>query len=165
MGTYPSIQESLYPGLTCFGCGLANPHGLHLLSYHESDLIVAEFSPRPEHANGFGFLNAGIIAAVLDCHGAAAMMSEVATRGWKDPAGGPALFITASFDVKFHRPTPLGPTVRLTASPQSVDPSQIIVRSDLSVDGKVRATMTATWARFRPRRADSSRKDQMVWKG
>jgi len=147
----PSIQESLYPELTCFGCGHANPHGFHLRSYRDGDITVAEFSPRPEHDNGFGFVNGGIIATVLDCHGAAVVMSEVARRGWTGPTGTPVPFVTASFDVKFHRPTPLGSTVRLTALPVSVDPGQVIVRSEMAVGSKVSATMIATWARFRPR--------------
>jgi hypothetical protein len=48
-----SIQEPLYPELTCFGCGNANPHGFHLRSYREGDLTMGEFRPRPEHGNGF----------------------------------------------------------------------------------------------------------------
>lgn len=151
VSTNLSIQESLYPELTCFGCGHANPHGFHLRSYQEGDLTVAEFRPRPEHDNGFGFLNGGIIATVLDCHGAAAVMWEASKRGWKAPTGTPVPFVTASFDVKFHRPAPLGSGVRLTASPVSVDMSQIIVRSEMAADNKVTATMMATWARFRPR--------------
>jgi acyl-coenzyme A thioesterase PaaI-like protein len=146
-----SIQESLYPELTCYGCGHSNPHGFHLRSYPEGDLIVAEFVPRPEHDNGFGFVNGGVIATVLDCHGAASVMREVVQRGWRDSAGAPTPFITASFDVKFHRPTPLGSTVRLTASPESVEQSQILVRSELAVGGKLRASMLATWLPFRPR--------------
>ena len=151
MSANASIQESLYPELTCYGCGHANPHGFRLRSYRKSDLTVADFVPRPEHDNGFGFVNGGIIATVLDCHGAAAVMWEVAQRGWQDPAGAPAPFITASFDVKFHRPTPLGTTARLTAWPESIDPSQITVRSELAAGDKVRASMIATWVRFRPR--------------
>ena len=151
VSTKSSIQEWLYPELTCFGCGHANPHGFHLRSYQGGNLIVAEFNPRPEHDNGFGFVNGGIIATVLDCHGAAAVMWEVSQRGWKDATGMAAPFLTASFNVKFHRPTPLGPAVQLTASPESIDPSQIIVRSELAVGDKVRATMMATWVRFRAR--------------
>ena len=45
-----------------------------------------------------------------------AVMWEGRQLGWTDPAGAPVPFITASFDVKFRRPTPLGPTLRLTAS-------------------------------------------------
>ena len=37
-----SIQESLYPETTCFGCGHANPDGFHLRSYHEGDVTVAD---------------------------------------------------------------------------------------------------------------------------
>ena len=110
-----SVQESLYPELTCFGCGHANPDGFHLRSYVEGDLVVAEFTPRPEHDNGFGFVNGGIITTVLDCHGAAVVMWEAEQRGWEAAPGAPVPFITAGFDVRFLRPTPLGPPVHLTA--------------------------------------------------
>ena len=146
-----SIQESLYPELTCFGCGHANSKGFHLRSYPDGDLTVAAFTPRPEHDNGFGFLNGGIIATVLDCHGAAVVMWEAAHRGWHAAPGAPVPFITSGFEVRFLRPTPLGPTVRLTASAVSLDESEIVVGSELEVEGKPRATMTATWRRFRPR--------------
>ena len=151
MSTSLSIQESLYPELTCFGCGHANPHGFKLRSYRKGDVTVAEFSPRPEHDNGFGFVNGGIIATVLDCHGAAAVMWEVAAHEWKDATGSLVPFVTASFDVTFHRPTPLGSVALLTASPERIDRAHIIVRSEMELDHKVRATMTATWVRFRPR--------------
>ena len=146
-----SIQESLYPEITCFGCGHANPDGFHLRSYRDGELTVAEFTPRAEHDNGFGFLNGGIISTVLDCHGAAVVMWEASERGWEAETGAPVPFITAGFDVRFLRPTPLGPTVRLVGTPVSVDESEIVVGSELEVDGKTRATMTATWRRFRPR--------------
>jgi acyl-coenzyme A thioesterase PaaI-like protein len=146
-----SIQESLYPELTCFGCGHANLDGFHLRSYVDGDLVVAEFTPWPEHDNGFGFLNGGIISTVLDCHGAAVVMREAAQRGWDAAPGAPVPFITAGFDVRFLRPTPLGPTVHLRASPGHIDGDEIVVHSELVVDDKVRATMSATWRRFRPR--------------
>jgi acyl-coenzyme A thioesterase PaaI-like protein len=146
-----SVQESLYPELTCFGCGHANPDGFHLRSYVDGDVVVADFTPAPEHDNGFGFVNGGIITTVLDCHGAAVVMWEAAQRGWEAAPGAPVPFITAGFEVRFLRPTPLGPTVHLVASPEGVDESQIVVRSELTYDGKLRATMSATWKRFRPR--------------
>jgi acyl-coenzyme A thioesterase PaaI-like protein len=150
-GAVLSIQESLYPELTCFGCGHANPKGFHLRSYRDGDLTVAEFTPYPEHDNGAGFVNGGIIATVLDCHTAAVVLWEVVHRDWKDPSGGPLPFVTAGFDVRFLRPTPLGPPVHLTASPISVEQGEIVVGAELFVEDKARATMTATWKRFRPR--------------
>jgi len=146
-----SIQESLYPELTCFGCGHANPDGFHLRSYRDDDLTVAEFTSRPEHDNGFGFLNGGIISTVLDCHTAAVVMWEAKERGWEAAPGAPVPFITAGFDVRFLRPTPLGVPVQLTARPEQVSEKEIVVAAELLADDKVRATMTATWLRFRPR--------------
>ena len=96
-------------------------------------------------------MNGGIITTVLDCHGAAVVMWEAAQRGWEAASGAPVPFITAGFEVRFLRPTPLGPTVQLVASPERVDESEIVVHSELTFDDKVRATMSATWRRFRPR--------------
>src|SRR5262245_40978140 len=146
-----SIQESLYPTVTCFGCGHANPDGFHLRSYRDGGVTVAEFTPRPEHDNGFGFVNGGIIATVLDCHGAAVVMGEADQRDWRASPGAPLPFITAGFEVRFLRPTPLGPTLRLIASPVTIDENEIVVKSDLEHENKARASMTATWLRFRPR--------------
>jgi acyl-coenzyme A thioesterase PaaI-like protein len=146
-----SIQESLYPTLTCFGCGHANPDGFHLRSYREGDMAVARFTSLPAHDNGFGFLNGGIITTVLDCHGAALVMVEAAERGWKAEPGAPIPFITAGIDVRFLRPTPLATEVGLTARAEYISESEIVVVAELLADDKLRATGTATWRRFRPR--------------
>jgi acyl-coenzyme A thioesterase PaaI-like protein len=146
-----SIQESLYPGLTCFGCGHANPDGFHLRSYRDGELTVAEFTSRPEHDNGFGFLNGGIITTVLDCHTAAVVMWEAVQRGWEADPGAPIPFITAGLAVRFVRPTPLAASVQLTAQPQRVSDQEIVVDAELVADGKTRATVSATWLRFHPR--------------
>jgi hypothetical protein len=101
-----SIQASLYPDLTCFGCGHANPDGFHLRSYRDGELTVATFTPRPDHDNGFGSFNGGITSIVLDCHTAAVGMCEAQRRDWKADDGAPVPFIAAGFDVRFLRPTP-----------------------------------------------------------
>jgi acyl-coenzyme A thioesterase PaaI-like protein len=98
-----------------------------------------------------GYVNGGIVATLLDCHGGACVVWEVHQRGLRNAEGEPLHFITAGFDVHFLRPTPLGPTVRLSAEPEAVAEDEVVVRSDISVDDKVRATMTATWRRYRPR--------------
>jgi acyl-coenzyme A thioesterase PaaI-like protein len=146
-----SIQESLYPDLTCFGCGHANPEGFHLRSYRSDGITVATFTPRPEHDNGFGFLNGGIISTALDCHTAAVVMWEADRRGWEADVGAPVPFITAGFDVRFLRPTPLGLPLSLRAEPVEVSESAIVVSAELAYEGKVRATLVANWLRFHPR--------------
>jgi acyl-coenzyme A thioesterase PaaI-like protein len=146
-----SIQESLYPDLTCFGCGHANPDGFHLRSYRDDGITVATFEPEPKHDNGFGFLNGGIITTVLDCHTAAVVMWEADRRGWKADKGAPVPFITAGFDVRFLRPTPLGPPLSLRAEPLEISEKEIVVSAELVADDKVRATLVANWLRFHPR--------------
>lgn len=146
-----SIQEVLYPDIKCFGCGHANPKGFHLRSYREGEVTVATFEPRPEHDNGFGFVNGGIISTVLDCHTAAVVMWEADARGWHAAEGAPIPFITAGFDVRFLRPTPLGPPLFFTAVAVEILETAIVVEAELKVDEKTRATMRANWVRFRPR--------------
>jgi acyl-coenzyme A thioesterase PaaI-like protein len=146
-----SIQEVLYPDIKCFGCGHANPKGFHLRSFREGEVTVATFEPRSEHDNGFGFVNGGIISTVLDCHTAAVVMWEADARGWHAAEGAPIPFITAGFDVRFLRPTPLGPPPFLTAIAVEIWETAIVVDAELKVDEKTRATMRANWVRFRPR--------------
>ena len=111
-----SIQETYYPDLMCFGCGHANHKGLKLRSYEQDGMVVARFTPWPEHNNGGGFLNGGIIATLLDCHGAAAVLLESERRGL---GTGGLSFVTAKIDVEYHRavgnlshgPTPSPPAI------------------------------------------------------
>lgn len=146
-----SIQESLYPDMTCFGCGHGNADGFHLRSYRHGQDTVAEFTPRPEHDNGFGFVNGGILSTVLDCHTAAVVLWEATQRGWEADDGAPVPFITAGFDVKFLRPTPLGPALTLRAEPVEISEAKVVVEAEVFVEDRVRATMVATWLRFHPR--------------
>jgi len=146
-----SIQERLYPDLTCFGCGQKNAAGLHLKSYEAADGVVATFTPHPEHDNGLGFVNGGIISAVLDCHTAAVVMKEAFERGYRGPGDAALSFVTAGFDVRFLRPTKLGPPVDLWARAETVGEDEMVVLGELRHDGKVRVTMRATWKRWRPR--------------
>ena len=148
----PSIQERYYPTLTCFGCGHANPRGFHLRSYAKDGGVTATFTPGPEHSNGFGFVNGGVISTALDCHTAAAVIDAALAHGIRGEDGAGFPFITAGFDVRFLRPTPLGVPLELWAKAAAVTEGEMLVDAELREGGKVRATMRATWKRFRPRR-------------
>ena len=146
-----SIQERLYPETTCFGCGLANPRGLHLRSYAQGDVVVATFTPWPEHDNGLGYLNGGIIATLLDCHSGAAVLHVADLRGWEAFPGAAIAFVTAGLDVRYLRPAPLTEPVELRAVITAADESIITVDAQLVWDGKARAEASALWKRWRPR--------------
>ncbi|GAB3887737.1 PaaI family thioesterase [Terrabacter terrigena] len=153
--TQLSIQELLYPDLPCFGCGQGNDKGLRLTSYPlggaAADGVTASFMPWPEHDNGLGYLNGGIIGTVLDCHSAAAVMLEAERRGWPPLPGADLSYVTAGLDVRYLRPAPLHDPVELFAVVTAADEPQMTVDVELRFDGKVRARATALWKRWRPR--------------
>ena len=143
-----SLQERFFPTLTCFGCGPANAKGLQLRSFDAGEGTVrAEFSPWPEHDNGLGFLNGGIIATVLDCHSAASMMVAAEQRGLVPDGTLP--YVTAGIDVRYLRPAPLHDQVELVARAASADDDRILVDAELWWQDKIRATARATWKRWR----------------
>ena len=146
-----SIQQQLFPDLSCFGCGPANERGLQLRSHPSEDGVRATFVPWPEHDNGLGFLNGGIIATILDCHSAAAVMWTAEQHGWVTLAGTALPYVTAGLDVRFLRPSPLTEPVELVARVATVTEPEITCDVELIWEGKPRASATAVWKRWRPR--------------
>jgi acyl-coenzyme A thioesterase PaaI-like protein len=147
-----SIQDRFFPDLQCFGCGPSNTKGLRLRSFVADDgTVVARFMPWPEHNSGFGFLNGGIIATLLDCHSAAAVTFEADRRGWQ-PLGEVSLpYVTAGLDVRYLRPSPLDEPVDLRAQIIAADEDAMTSAVELIWAGKPRASATALWRRWRPR--------------
>jgi acyl-coenzyme A thioesterase PaaI-like protein len=147
----PSIQERLFPDLRCFGCGPASERGLRLRSYPADHGVAAVFTPWPDHDNGLGNLNGGIISTLLDCHSAAAVMHEADLRGWAPLPGAALAYVTAGLEVRFLRPAPLAEPVSLTAVVTEADEAGMTAEVQLHWDGKPRATAVASWKRWRPR--------------
>lgn len=149
----PSLQERFFPALACFGCGPANAKGLRLASYPADDgsaTTVARFRPWPEHDNGLGYLNGGIICTLLDCHSATLMAMEADRRGLIS-ADVPLPYVTSGLDVRYLRPTPLGELVDLRAALVEASEEAVRVEVELLWDGKARAAATVLWKRWRPR--------------
>jgi acyl-coenzyme A thioesterase PaaI-like protein len=146
----PSIQEQFFPGLMCFGCGPANTKGLRLRSFPMASGTTADFLPWPEHDNGLGFLNGGIICTVLDCHSATPVLLAAQRMGLTSDSV-PLPFVTAGLDVSYLRPTPLALMCRLHAEVTSTGDSMMEVKVELESEGKVRAVAHATWKRWNPR--------------
>jgi acyl-coenzyme A thioesterase PaaI-like protein len=145
-----SIQERYFAELTCFGCGPANTRGLQLRSFEAGeDVVRAEFRPWAEHDNGLGYLNGGIIATVLDCHSAAAMVVHADRLGLATIGALP--YVTAGLDLRYRRPAPLREPVELLARVVSGDEDEMQIEVELWWQDKVRASARAVWKRWRPR--------------
>ncbi|MDI9612821.1 MAG: PaaI family thioesterase [Acidobacteriota bacterium] len=89
----------------CYGCGRLNPGGLQIKSRREEDEMVARFRPEPGHTSMPGFVYGGLLASLVDCH-AMAVATDAASRA--RPEEGIERFVTASLEVHYLRPTPIG---------------------------------------------------------
>ena len=105
-----AIQDHYPPEFAhCYGCGPANPHGLHLKSYLDDDGTVAMITPDPMFSGGVpGNLYGGMIASLLDCHGTASAAGFACRARGRDMDDDLVRFVTASLKVDYRRPTPLG---------------------------------------------------------
>jgi acyl-coenzyme A thioesterase PaaI-like protein len=100
----------------CYGCGRLNTNGLHIQSFWDGEESVCHYTPRPEHIAIPGYVYGGLIASLVDCHGtgtaAAAAYQHEGRRMDTPPAN---RFVTASLQVNYLKPTPLGETLELRA--------------------------------------------------
>jgi acyl-coenzyme A thioesterase PaaI-like protein len=137
-----SLQETYAPNNACFGCGPANDKGLRIRSFLEGDELVCEWRPEPHHLAFEGVLNGGICGALLDCHSNwAAAVHLMSLRNLTVPP----CTVTAEFDVKLKRPTPMDATVHLRARVVESSADQAIVEATLTANGKVTATCRGTF--------------------
>jgi uncharacterized protein (TIGR00369 family) len=86
----------------CFGCGQANPVGLHLEFLLAQDGAVVSFATVSDAYEGPpGYLHGGIIATLLD----EAMSKSVRARG--------IIAMTRRLEVEYLRPVPSGTPMRI----------------------------------------------------
>jgi acyl-coenzyme A thioesterase PaaI-like protein len=137
-----SLQDKYSPNAVCFGCGPANPKGLHIKSRPEGDRLVADWMPEPQHMAFAGFTNGGIIATLLDCHGnMTAAYSLMKARGLEVPPG----TVTAELAIKFLRPSPLKKELHLSAWCTGIEGGRVRVEGSLEVDGVKTASMSGLY--------------------
>lgn len=124
----------------CYGCGRLNRLGLQIKSYWDGDETVCRFTPRAEHTAVPGFVYGGLIASIIDCHGtgsAAAAAYRYENRPMdSDP---PLRFLTASLQVDYLKPTPLGPPLEARGRVIEITGRKATIEITLSANGEVTA--------------------------
>ena len=105
-------RRSYAPNNACFGCGPANPDGVHVRSFARGDEVVAEWTPEQKYEAFPGVLNGGIIGTLLDCH---CNWTAAYHLMQKSGADRPPCTVTADYAIKLLRPTPTDGPVRLSA--------------------------------------------------
>jgi acyl-coenzyme A thioesterase PaaI-like protein len=137
-----SLQEEYAPGNMCFGCGPSNDKGLRIRSFVEGDEVVCEWKPEPHHLAFPGVLNGGICGALLDCHSNWTAAHHLMMKGGLDA---PPCTVTAEFDVKLKRPTPLDVVLKLRARVVESEGDRATVDAQIEANGKVTATCHGTF--------------------
>jgi acyl-coenzyme A thioesterase PaaI-like protein len=135
----------------CFGCGPANSNGLHLKSHLEGERTVARFTPAQMYSGGYpGNVYGGMLASLLDCHGtASAAAFAYRQQGRTMGDGGPPIrFVTASLQVDYKRPTPLGVEVVIEGELRSLEGRKAVIALSLSALGVVCVTGEMTAVQF-----------------
>ncbi|MGB7421479.1 MAG: PaaI family thioesterase [Comamonas sp.] len=127
----------------CYGCGPANPQGLHLKSFIEGERTHARFTPAPMYSGGYpGNVYGGMLASLLDCHGtASAAAFAYRAQGRVMGDGGPPIrFVTGSLKVDYRRPTPLGVELLIEGTLRSLEGRKAVIDLMLSAGGEVCVT-------------------------
>lgn len=127
------------PGNHCFGCGPGNELGLRIKSFWAGEGVsICRFRPQPHHAAGpRGYLNGGIIATVIDCHGVCTAIAEAyRSAGREVGEGEPIWCVTGSLTVDYRRPTPIDRQVEIRAWIRRVEGRKTFVELDLTAGGE-----------------------------
>ena len=132
-----AVQDRYAPNSICFGCGPANKEGLQIKSFRTDDGLEVEFECEEKHQAFPGVINGGIIGALLDCHGNWTAAMAIMDRNGLDA---PQCTVTAQYEVKLKRPTPLGPTLKLQSRVLALQDDRAEVIIELKVDEKTCAT-------------------------
>ena len=122
----------------CYGCGRLNESGLQIKSYWDGDETVCTFTPRPYHIAIPGYVYGGLIASLIDCHGTGTA-SAAAYREAGRPMGSepPFRFVTASLQVDYLRPTPMGVPLEIRGRVQEVKGRKVVVSATVTANGVV----------------------------
>lgn len=136
------LQEQYAPATRCFGCGPANPQGLHVRSFVRGEETMASWKSEPHHEAFDGVLNGGIIGALLDCH-------SNWTAAWhlmrQTGESIPPCTVTADYAIKLLRPTPTSGSIELRAHVVESSADRAVVEATLTAVDKVRATCRGTF--------------------
>ncbi len=124
----------------CYGCGRLNMDGHQIKSYLDGDETVAHYNPEPYHIAVPGFVYGGLIASLVDCHGTGtAAIASYAAEGRDFDTKPSFRFVTASLQVDFLKPTPLGAELEIRGKVVERRGRKVISEITVSANGIITA--------------------------
>jgi acyl-coenzyme A thioesterase PaaI-like protein len=125
----------------CFGCGRLNQEGMQIKSYWDGEESVCHYTPKPYYTGGFpGYLYGGLMASLIDCHGAAtASAAKLREEGYSLGERPLSRFVSASMKVDYLKPVPIGALLELRGRVKEIKKRVVTVDVTLSAEGVIRA--------------------------
>lgn len=125
----------------CYGCGRLNEYGHQIKSFWDGDETFAHFKPKEYHTAIPGYVYGGLIASLIDCHGTGTAALAGYRAESREPDTQPALrFVTASLQVDYLKPTPLGVELELRGKIVEQKGRKVISEITVSASGQITAT-------------------------
>ena len=125
----------------CYGCGRLNPHGHQIKTRWDGDETVSVFKPHPEHTAIPGYVYGGLIASLVDCHGTGTAAAAAYREAGREPGTEPPFrFVTASINVRYLRPTPMGVPLEVRGRVEEIKGRKVVVSAKVSAAGEICAT-------------------------
>lgn len=116
----------------CYGCGRLNDKGYHIKSYWDGEESICTYKPESHHIAFPGFVNGGIIATLIDCHGTGTAAAAAYREEGREMDTLPALrFVTASLHVSYLKPTPIDTELTLKGKVKEVKGKKVVVEITL----------------------------------
>lgn len=137
--TEPAFQDYYPDELSyCYGCGRLNEEGLQLKSRWDGDETVATMTPRPYHIAIPGYVYGGLLASLIDCHGTGTASAAGYRAEGREMGTEPILrYVTASLQVSYLRPTPLGVPLEVRGRVKEVKGRKVVVEAWITAEGEV----------------------------
>ena len=124
----------------CYGCGKLNNHGHQIKSFWDGEETISHFTPKEYHTAIPGYVYGGLIASLIDCHGtgtAALAAYKAENRDYYSLP--PFRFVTASLQVDYLKPTPLGVELELKGKIIEIKGKKVIAEITVSANAEITA--------------------------
>ncbi len=122
----------------CYGCGSLNEHGYRIKTYWDGEQSLTRFTPQPFHTAVPGIVYGGLLASLIDCHSTGTAAGAMyRSEGREMDSLPPFRFVTGSLEVRYLKPTTLGPELEIRGQVDEISGRKVTISSTVQVDGVI----------------------------
>ena len=124
----------------CYGCGKLNEKGHQIKTNWDGEETLTLYTPKEYHTAIPGYVYGGLIASLIDCHGTgSAALAAYKFENREPDTFPPFRFVTASLQVDYLKPTPLGVELEIRGKIAEIKGKKIVTEITVSTNGEATA--------------------------